>query len=103
MKKIKSFKQFESFSDRVDEDLTSKLSQNDALYRSIKKYYRVALTSWLDDNDDDRIGINTDGFVESFVEDCVSRFGENGIEEYNSGYDNELVREVSRQVLSEND
>jgi hypothetical protein len=28
-------------------------------------------------------------------------FGENGTEEYNSGYDNEIVKKVSRQVLDE--
>jgi hypothetical protein len=72
----------------------------DSLYRSIKKYYKTFLTNWLDENDPDR-DFGSSINQEDFIEDCIDMFGENGTEEYNSGYDNEIVKKVSRQVLDE--
>ena len=72
----------------------------DSLYRSIKKYYKTFLTNWLDNNDPDRY---LEGPIDEdvFIQDCIDMFGINGSDEYNAGYDDELVRQVSRQVLIE--
>jgi hypothetical protein len=74
----------------------------DSLYRSIKNYYKTFLTNWLDNNDPDRdFGLQIN--QEEFIQDCIDMFGINGLEEYNSGYDDELIKKVSRQVLNEED
>ena len=63
-------------------------------------YKIIQLISWLDDNDPDRdFGLQID--QSEFIQDCIDMFGVNGTEEYNYGYDDELVKKVCKQVLDE--
>jgi hypothetical protein len=89
MKKIQRFKNFRLF------------ESEESLYKSIKKYYMKFLIKFLDDNDFSKynlpqpefgVGINR----EKFINDCINLFGESG-----EGYDNNLVKKISRQVLNE--
>lgn len=101
---IQSFRKFKENlnPDEIDDPIPANIP--DGLYRSIKKYYETFLINWLDENDPDRdfgLTINQEDFNEEFIKDCIDMFGENGTEEYNSGYDNEIVEKVSRQVLDE--
>jgi hypothetical protein len=76
------------------------IESKDSLYRSIKNYYKTFLRSWLDDVNPDRSELLADFNQEDFINDCIERFGEEGLEEYNSGYSNELVKEVAIKVLN---
>lgn len=116
---MKHLKLFENFDSNLEiSDVRQRLFESeDSLYRSIKKYYKTFLISWLDDkynlekllnnnmtsklnNDPDRdFGLQID--QSEFIQDCIDMFGVNGSEEYNSGYDDELVKKVCKQVLDE--
>jgi hypothetical protein len=98
--KLKNMKTFEEHSSELNiSDVGQRLFESeDSLYRSIKNYYKTFLISWLDDNDPDRdFGLQIN--QSEFIQDCVNMFGINGTEEYNSGYDDELVKKVCKQVL----
>ena len=100
--KNKNIKSFGEFNENLNiSDVRQRLFESeDSLYRSIKKYYKTFLISWLDDNDPDRdFGLQID--QSEFIQDCIDMFGVNGTEEYNSGYDDELVKKVCKQVLDE--
>ena len=102
MKDKRHIKSFGKFNENLNiSDVRQRLFESeDSLYRSIKKYYKTFLTSWLDDNDPDRdFGLQID--QSEFIQDCIDMFGVNGTEEYNSGYDDELVKKVCKQVLDE--
>lgn len=102
---MKGKRHIQSFNEHQEKlnisDVRQRLFESeDSLYRSIKKYYKTFLTNWLDENDPDR-DFGSSINQEEFIEDCIDMFGENGTEEYNSGYESELVKKVSRQVLNE--
>jgi hypothetical protein len=102
MENNKHIQSFGLFKENLNiSDVRQRLFESeDSLYRSIKKYYKTFLTNWLDENHPDR-DFGSSINQEDFIEDCIDMFGENGTEEYNSGYDNEIVKKVSRQVLDE--
>ena len=102
MKYLKTQKQLNESSENLNiSDVRQRLFESEgSLYRSIKKYYKTFLISWLDDNDPDRdFGLQIS--QSEFIQDCVNMFGINGSEEYNSGYDDELVKKVCKQILDE--
>lgn len=102
MKDKRHIKSFRKFNENLN--ISHLFESEDSLYRSIKKYYKTFLTSWLDDNDPDRdFGLQIDlvKFESEFIQDCIDMFGVNGTEEYNSGYDDELVKKVCKRVLDE--
>jgi hypothetical protein len=101
-KRLKNIQTFEQHSSELNiSDVRQRLFESeDSLYRSIKKYCKTFLIGWLDDNDPDRdFGLQID--TNEFIQDCVNMFGVNGTEEYNSGYDDELIKKVCKQVLDE--
>jgi hypothetical protein len=106
MKENRIIQSFAEFNENLNTfDYRHRLFESeDSLYRSIKKYYKTFLTNRFDNNDPDRDfiePINQDAFIQDFIQDCIDMFGINGSEEYNAGYDDELVRQVARQVLNE--
>ena len=90
--------------DKIEDLEESKIYEsNHRLHRIISKYYQTFLTSFFDDNDTDRDGIDIDQqkLSDDFINDCIELFGENGSDEYNSGYSDREVKNIANQVIDE--
>jgi hypothetical protein len=88
--------------DKIEGVEESKIYES-RLHRIISKYYQTFLTSFFDDNDTDRDGIDIDQqkLSDDFINDCIELFGENGSDEYNSGYSDREVKNIANQVIDE--
>ena len=105
MKYLKKFNEaLDEVDDKIEDLEESKIYESDyRLHRIISKYYKNFLTNFFDDNDTDRDGIDIDQqkLSDDFINDCIELFGENGSDEYNSGYSDREVKNIANQVIDE--
>ena len=86
MKHLKSFN--EKFNDQ-------------SLYRLINRQYSIFIQNFFDNKDDDRSGSNNPE-LDDFIQDCIDLFGQNGVDDFNSGYSSTEIEECCQEVWNQN-